>query len=145
MKFAAAIFDRDHTLLAFDSARVEAIQARINSIAPELPPSAVLHFWNSWLWLWPPQPVKAISGLTYHSILNDRPASLPCPHSLGAAGLRLPPSACLFVDDLSENVAAARSIGMEALQIDRTRIDGNLTNSVIATLTGLPRAVLPPI
>lgn len=62
-----------------------------------------------------------------------------------ATALHLPPNACLFVDDLRENVAAARSIGMEALQIDRTRIDDDLANGVIATLAGLPRAVLPPI
>ncbi len=225
MRFAAVIFDRDHTLLAFDSTRVEAIQARIDSIAPELPPSAVLHLWNGWPGPWPQQPadetpfwrsfwsalgerhrlspgqiatLEAEIGPVYHTIFTAYPDSLPCLHALRAADLRLavltnfelpsvdrtlayagidpklfeialssvtlgvrkpnpqafyaiatalhlPPNACLFVDDLRENVAAARSIGMEALQIDRTRIDDDLANGVIATLAGLPRAVLPPI
>lgn len=225
MSFAAIIFDRDHTLLAFDSARVEAIQARIDSIAPELPPSAVLHLWNNWPGPWPQQPVEESSfwhsfwlklgerhglspgqiaaleaeiGPVYHTIFTAYPDSLPCLHALRAADVRLavltnfelpsvdrtlayagidpelfeiarssvtlgvrkpdprafyaiaaalhlPPNACLFIDDLSENVLAARSIGMEALQIDRTLVDDDLANGVIATLAGLPRAVLPPI
>lgn len=37
-----------------------------------------------------------------------------------AAALGLPPAACCLVDDLAENVAAARSIGMRAYQIDRS-------------------------
>jgi putative hydrolase of the HAD superfamily len=225
MRFAAVIFDRDHTLLAFDSKRVEAIQARIDSIAPDLPANATLRLWNSWPGVWPQQPadepafwhsfwstlgnvhqlspsqIAALElevGPIYHTIFTAYPDSLPCLQALRAADLRLavltnfelpsvdrtlahagidpdlfeialssatlgvrkpdpqafhaiasamrlPPDACLFIDDLSENVAAARSIGMEALQIDRTLVDDDLANGVIATLTGLPRAVLPPI
>jgi putative hydrolase of the HAD superfamily len=225
MRFAAVIFDRDHTLLAFDPQRVEAIQARIDSIAPDLPPSATLRLWNSWPGAWPQQPaeepafwhsfwstlgdahrlsaeqVAALEeavGPLYHTIFTAYPDTLACLHALRvadvrlavltnfelpsvdrtlahagidpelfeialssatlgvrkpdpqafhaiAAAMHLPPSACLFIDDLSENVAAARSIGMEALRIDRTLVEDDLTNGVIATLTGLPRAVLPPI
>ncbi|NTU80178.1 MAG: HAD family hydrolase [Chloroflexales bacterium] len=47
----------------------------------------------------------------------------PDPRAFHAAAdaLGLPPALCCFVDDLAENVTAARSIGMQAYQIDRSR------------------------
>lgn len=47
----------------------------------------------------------------------------PDPRAFHAAAdaLGLSPAACCFVDDLAENVAAARSIGMRAYQMDRSR------------------------
>lgn len=56
-----------------------------------------------------------------------------------AAALDLPPAACMLIDDLRENVEAARSIGIEALQIDRSRAADDPASSVIATLASLPR------
>ncbi|NNJ09663.1 HAD-IA family hydrolase [Chloroflexales bacterium ZM16-3] len=61
-----------------------------------------------------------------------------------AAALDLPPSACLFVDDLAENVAAARSVGMPAYQIDRSLPVDNLDAARISTLDTLIGLLLPP-
>jgi putative hydrolase of the HAD superfamily len=61
-----------------------------------------------------------------------------------AAALRLPPSACLFVDDLPENVAAARSVGMQAYQIDRSLAVDDLKTARISTLDTLIGLLLPP-
>lgn len=60
-----------------------------------------------------------------------------------AAALDLPPQACLFVDDLAENVAAARSIGMRAFQIIRATPPLKLDHGQISSLHDL-LALLPP-
>jgi putative hydrolase of the HAD superfamily len=61
-----------------------------------------------------------------------------------AQALNLPPSACLFVDDLVENVAAARSVGMQAYQIDRSHSVDDLSTARISTLDSLIGLLLPP-
>ncbi|NTW02091.1 MAG: HAD-IA family hydrolase [Oscillochloris sp.] len=61
-----------------------------------------------------------------------------------AAALNLPVSACLFVDDLAENVAAARSVGMRAYQIDRSLPTDDLDAACISTLTSLLGLLFPP-
>jgi putative hydrolase of the HAD superfamily len=43
----------------------------------------------------------------------------PYAYQAAAAALDLPPEACLFVDDLPDNVAAAGAIGMRAVLLDR--------------------------
>lgn len=53
-----------------------------------------------------------------------------------AAALGLPPAACCLVDDLAENVAAARSIGMRAYQIDRS-LSGPTPDGRIGSLLDL--------
>jgi FMN phosphatase YigB (HAD superfamily) len=66
------------------------------------------------------------------------------------AALGLPPTACCFVDDLAENVAAARSVGMQAYQIDRSRAglapDGRIGSllDLIGLLSSLDDAPEPP-
>lgn len=61
-----------------------------------------------------------------------------------AAALRLPPAACAIVDDLAENVAAARSIGMRAFQIDRALNPVDSDDFRISSLSLLPERLLPP-
>lgn len=53
-----------------------------------------------------------------------------------AAALGLPPQACCLVDDLAENVAAARSIGLRAYQIDRS-LPGPTADGHIGSLLDL--------
>jgi putative hydrolase of the HAD superfamily len=61
-----------------------------------------------------------------------------------AAALDLAPAACAFVDDLAENVAAARSIGMRAYQIDRSSRTGAPVAGQISSLLPLTELLLPP-
>jgi FMN phosphatase YigB (HAD superfamily) len=61
-----------------------------------------------------------------------------------AEALGLPPAACLFVDDLAENVAAARSVGMLAYQIDRSLPVDDLDSARVSTLDSLIGLLLPP-
>jgi HAD superfamily hydrolase (TIGR01509 family) len=61
-----------------------------------------------------------------------------------AAALNLPPTACAFVDDLAENVAAARSVGMRAYQIDRTLSSDDQAGGRISSLLSLMELLLPP-
>jgi HAD superfamily hydrolase (TIGR01509 family) len=61
-----------------------------------------------------------------------------------AAALGLPAQACAFVDDLAENVAAARSVGMQGYQIDRSLPADDLTSARISTLESLLGLLLPP-
>ncbi|NTV63693.1 MAG: HAD-IA family hydrolase [Oscillochloris sp.] len=61
-----------------------------------------------------------------------------------AEALALPPAACTFVDDLAENVAAARSIGMQAYQIDRTLLSDEIPAARISSLNSLIGLLLPP-
>jgi HAD superfamily hydrolase (TIGR01509 family) len=60
------------------------------------------------------------------------------------AALNLPPDACVFVDDLAENVAAARLVGMHAYQIDRSLPVDDLASARISTLDSLIGLLLPP-
>jgi HAD superfamily hydrolase (TIGR01509 family) len=57
--------------------------------------------------------------------------------------LDLPASACAFVDDLPENVATARSMGMHAYLLDRAATTMSGAN-VITSLSALPELLLPP-
>lgn len=61
-----------------------------------------------------------------------------------AAELRLPAQACAVVDDLAENVAAARSIGMRGIQIDRSLPPEVAEEGRIGSLQPLLELLLPP-
>lgn len=54
------------------------------------------------------------------------------------------PDACAFIDDLAEHVVAARSLGMRAFQIDRTRSIHDQPNNLLCSLEPLPRMLLSP-
>jgi putative hydrolase of the HAD superfamily len=49
----AVIFDRDNTLLSFDDRATAQIEARVQSLAPELPATAMEDVWNTWQGPWP--------------------------------------------------------------------------------------------
>ncbi|NJN15129.1 MAG: HAD-IA family hydrolase [Oscillochloris sp.] len=53
MKIEAVIFDRDHTLVYFDTQRVAALSAQIAQIAPGLPVEAAQQYWATWPGPWP--------------------------------------------------------------------------------------------
>jgi putative hydrolase of the HAD superfamily len=224
MQTQAVIFDRDHTLLHFDSAQLAEIEARVSAIAPDLPPHAAVRAWSSWPGPWPQhrdeeqsflidfwanlgqthhlseaQIQRLISevGAIYHVTFGAYPDAAPTVRTLHDRGLRLailtnyelpsvdltlahagidptqfevaltsemlgiykpdsrafmavadslnlPPSACLFVDDIAENVAAARSVGMQAYQIDRSLPADELETARISTLSSLIGLLLPP-
>jgi putative hydrolase of the HAD superfamily len=61
----------------------------------------------------------------------------PGAYAATADALGLPPDACAFVDDLPENVAAARALGMRAWLLDR-RGAPNASSDTIASLAALP-------
>jgi putative hydrolase of the HAD superfamily len=65
----------------------------------------------------------------------------PRAYMAAAAALDLPPAACWFVDDLAENVAGARLVGMRAFRIDRTDLGdpaGDLLGSLLDLIALLP-------
>lgn len=224
MEIQAVIFDRDHTLLYFDSAQLARIEAHMTVLAPMLPQNVVARAWSSWPGPWPhsadeepafwnefwqtvghtydltPGQVRKLSsqiGGVYHTVFAAYPDSDACLRRLHGAGLRLavltnfelpsvdrtlahagldptlfevlatsaalgiykpdlgafqavtdalalPPAACLFIDDLAENVAAARSIGMRAYQIDRSLAADDLATARISSLASLAGLLLPP-
>lgn len=224
MRIQAIIFDRDNTLVRFDSTRVEAIGARVTAIAPELPISAVFAAWQRWPGPWPrhvdEEPgfwqgfwsalgtahglghgqiaaLIAEIGAIYHTCFTAFPDTHLALAELRAAGVRLalltnfelpsvertlvnagldpaafevirtsvslgiakpdpraflavaealglPPAACAVVDDLGENVMAARSIGMRAVLIDRSLPSTAMAADQIGTLGALPELLLPP-
>src|SRR5262245_581602 len=53
MHIQAVIFDRDNTLMRFDTAAAAAIEARIAAAAPTLPTGAVARHWTTWPGPWP--------------------------------------------------------------------------------------------
>jgi FMN phosphatase YigB (HAD superfamily) len=224
MRIQAIIFDRDNTLVHFDSTRVEAVGARIASIAPELPAAAPLGAWRRWPGPWPrhvdeepafwrrfwttlgqehslsDRQVAALAAevaAIYHTCFTAFPDTALALAELRAAGLRLalltnfelpsvdrtlagagidpalfdaihtgvglgivkpdpraflavaaelglPPAACAVVDDLGENVAAARSIGMRGVQIDRSLPLTATAADRIGSLGALLELLLPP-
>ena len=54
-----------------------------------------------------------------------------------AEALALPPAACCLIDDLAENVAGARLVGMRAYRIDRALPQGDPANGTISSLLDL--------
>ncbi len=115
MNIQAVIFDRDNTLMRFDTAAAAAIEARIAAVAPTLPPGAVGKHWMAWpgpwpnaieqepaFWLvfWgrlaaqyqlPADTVAALHeiGAFYHTCFTAFPDTLACLATLRARGVRL--------------------------------------------------------
>ena len=56
MSIRAVIFDRDNTLVRFDSRAGAAIEARIAAVAPAMPARAVTAHWLGWRGPWPRSP-----------------------------------------------------------------------------------------
>jgi putative hydrolase of the HAD superfamily len=198
MNIQAVIFDRDNTLMRFDTAAAAAIEARIAIAAPTLPHGAVGRHWMTWPGPWPhaiehepafwqafwaqlatqyqlsADTIAALLeiGGFYHTCFTAFPDTLACLAALRTRGLRLailtnfelpsihltlqnagidpdwfsvllssattgfpkpdaraylaaaaaldlPPAACVFVDDLAENVEAAQALGMRGCLLDR--------------------------
>jgi len=115
MNIQAVIFDRDNTLLHFDNAAGIALEARIATAAPTLPPGAVGRYWMAWPGPWPREidqepafwqefwgrlaaqyqlPAATIAalhkiGAFYHSCFFAFPDTLACLAALRARGVRL--------------------------------------------------------
>jgi len=56
MQIQAVLFDRDNTLLHFDTAAIDALEARIARAAPHVPHGAAVACWLSWSGGWPRSP-----------------------------------------------------------------------------------------
>lgn len=115
MNIQAVIFDRDNTLVRFDTAAAAAIEARIAAAAPTLPAGAVGRHWLGWPGPWPrtiahepafwqafweqfaaqyqlpADNVTALHeiGMFYHTCFTAFPDTLVCLAALRARGLRL--------------------------------------------------------
>lgn len=61
-----------------------------------------------------------------------------------ATALGQPPAACAFIDDMPENVAAARQLGMRAFLIDRSRATHDFSAGTLCSLEPLPRLLAEP-
>jgi putative hydrolase of the HAD superfamily len=61
-----------------------------------------------------------------------------------ATALDQPPTACAFIDDLPENVAAARQLGMRAFLIDRSRAQHDFDADILCSLEPLPDLLATP-
>src|SRR5690349_9954799 len=115
MNIKAVIFDRDNTLMRFDTVAAAAIEARIAAIAPTLPPGAVGRHWLDWPGPWPRAieqepafwqvfwrklasqyqlPDDTIAALLeigafYHTCFTAFPDTLACLTTLRSCGMRL--------------------------------------------------------
>ena len=111
----AVIFDRDNTLMHFDTAAGIAIEARIAAAAPTLPPGAVGEHWLAWPGPWPREidhepafwqmfwgrlaaqhqlPADTVAALHeiggfYHTCFTAFPDTLACLTALRTRGVRL--------------------------------------------------------
>jgi 2-haloalkanoic acid dehalogenase type II len=66
----------------------------------------------------------------------------PSAYQTIAAALDTPLSACAFVDDTAEHVAAARALGMRAFLLDRSRQTDDLDAAILCSLESLPQLLL---
>ena len=115
MNIQAVIFDRDNTLMHFDTAAAAAIEARIAAVAPTLPPGAVGRHWLAWPGPWPRTidqepafwgvfwgqlaaqyqlPADTIAALLeigafYHTCFTAFPETLACLTTLRSRGVRM--------------------------------------------------------
>jgi HAD superfamily hydrolase (TIGR01509 family) len=115
MNIQAVIFDRDNTLMRFDTAAATLIEARITAVAPTLPPSAVGKHWTTWPGPWPSAidqepafwdlfwgqlaaqhqlPADTVAalheiGAFYHTCFTAFPDTLACLTALRSRGVRL--------------------------------------------------------
>jgi putative hydrolase of the HAD superfamily len=115
MNIQAVIFDRDNTLMRFDTNAAAAIEARIATVAPTLPPGAVGRHWLAWPGPWPraiddepafwdvfwgqlatqyqlsADTIAALLeiGAFYHTCFTAFPDTLACLTTLRSRGVRL--------------------------------------------------------
>jgi putative hydrolase of the HAD superfamily len=115
MDIRAVIFDRDNTLVRFEPAVVAALEARVTTIAPSIPPGAAAAHWTTWPGPWPRFDVDepkfwnlfwnsfaaryglhnaataALNeiGAFYHTCFSAFPDAAPCLRALRERGLRL--------------------------------------------------------
>jgi FMN phosphatase YigB (HAD superfamily) len=115
MNIQAVIFDRDNTLVRFNTIAAATIEARIAAAAPTLPPGAVGRHWLAWPGPWPrtiehepifwrvfweqfaaqyqlpADNVTALHeiGMFYHTCFTAFPDTLACLAALRTRGLRL--------------------------------------------------------
>jgi HAD superfamily hydrolase (TIGR01509 family) len=115
MNIQAVIFDRDNTLMHFDTHATAAIEARIAAAAPTLPPEAVGRHWLAWPGPWPRAieqepafwqafwgrlgaehqlPAETVAalheiGAFYHTCFTAFPDTLACLAALRSRGVRL--------------------------------------------------------
>ena len=115
MQIQAVIFDRDNTLMRFDTAAAAAIEARIAAAAPTLPTDAVAAHWTTWPGPWPRSideepafwgvfwealaaqyrlPANTIAalheiGAFYHTCFTAFPDTVGCLAALRTHGVRL--------------------------------------------------------
>ena len=213
VQIKAIIFERDNTLLHFDTAAIATLESRIAQASPDIPRGAAVGSWLSWDGGWPRTaseepafweafwgqfalqyqlPAAAATdireiGAFYHTCFRAFPDARDCLRTLRANGMRLavltnfelpsvdltlrsagldpswfaallssaaigyrkpdsraymaataalklPPAECAFVDDLPENVAAARALGMHAWLLDRQGTSHNSPHPRIGDL-----------
>ena len=115
MDIRAVIFDRDNTLVYFDTAATAALEARVAAAAPTLPPGAAAAHWSAWSGPWPraadDEPAfwhtfwaqlaarYCLSGATvtalyeigafYHTCFAAFPDTISCLHALVERGFNL--------------------------------------------------------
>jgi putative hydrolase of the HAD superfamily len=221
MNIHTVIFDRDNTLLYFDSGALEAFGAQITAVAPNLSLDSVLANWSNWPGPWPRDVAEEPAfwrhfwisatqecnlddgqitalcdiGAAYHTCFAAFDDTVACLQALQTAGIRLalltnfellsigctlehvgvdsglfdlvvsqttlgvrkpdprafsavadmlgePLERCAVVDDCSDNVNAARALGMRAFLIDRTRPVHDFANDQLASLEPLPHLLL---
>ena len=68
----------------------------------------------------------------------------PMAYRIAAERLGVPPAACLFLDDEEACVAGARTVGMAAYRVDRSRQTHAPDQGIVADLTILPDLLLEP-
>jgi putative hydrolase of the HAD superfamily len=115
MNIRAVIFDRDNTLVRFNTAAIAELEARVAAAAPGLPAGAAIEHWQHWPGPWPrthdDEPAfwrafwAALArahqlhegaagtleqiGAFYHTCFTAYPDTLACLRALRARGLRL--------------------------------------------------------
>jgi putative hydrolase of the HAD superfamily len=115
MDIRAVIFDRDNTLVYFDTNAIAILEARVAAAAPVLPPGAAADHWSTWPGPWPrvaeDEPAfwhafwaqlatryiltDAMTaalreiGAFYHTCFTAFPDATPCLRALRVCGLQL--------------------------------------------------------
>lgn len=115
MNIQAVIFDRDNTLIRFDTAAAAVLEARVAAAAPSLPSGVVGQHWATWPGPWPRAPEQEPEfwysfwdqlatryqlstgtratlheiGMFYHTCFVAFPDTLACLAALRSRGVRL--------------------------------------------------------
>jgi putative hydrolase of the HAD superfamily len=160
MDTRAVIFDRDNTLVYFDSAATATLEGRMAAAAPALPPGAAADQWSSWPGPWPRAVVDEPAfwrafwgrlaarytlsdataaalleiGAFYHTSFTAFPDAAPCLRALHARSLRL---AVLTNFELPSIDQTLRSAGL-----DPAWFSALLSSAAIGVYKPDPRAYL---